>query len=101
MKRLFNKVLDRTYSAPIGAAGCLILFYIIQVEKLWIISLRYFVLTFLILIYVCTTTAIIEFLTNKNYFEENKREKRNFKIFHILIISIFCAIFAMFYIVAL
>jgi len=98
MKRLFNKVLDRTYSAPISGAGCLILFYSVQVEKIWVTSIRHFVLSLLILIYVSTTTTLIEFLTNKNYFEENKYEKKKFIIFHISIILIFCIIFVMIFI---
>jgi hypothetical protein len=80
MKRLFNPATDKTYSSIVGAFGCIILFCYATLENSWTNSLKHFLLLLLLLIYVAAMTALTEFLTNKDFFMEQREAKKKFLV---------------------
>lgn len=80
MRRLFNT--DKTYSSIVGAVGCVLLFSFGLIDQYWTKSWKHFVLLLFLLIYICATTALTEFLANRNYFIENPNAKKKFILFN-------------------
>ena len=90
MKKFPIRSLNRTYSAPFGAVGLLILIYYSQlVEMIWVSSTIHFIMIILLILNTSACVTIIDYLTNVNSFEENK-EKKKFIIYRILITLIIC-----------